>query len=774
MLVYSTYYGGCDNKTVADIAVAPDGSVYIVGTTQSNNLPLANPLRSAPNRSLGVFLFKLDATGKNLLYATYLGGSDYEMAGGVGIDLAGNIYITGATRSSDFPVKNGYQMTHASLSNSTTDAFVVKLNPEGNDLLYGTYYGSFEDDEARGMIVTPSGEAYIARMTGAPASFPVLNPLPPRTCNLPTHDDAFVVRLDPAQAGAASRVYSMTFGGCSNDWANDIALDETGAIYIAFESAAANLGAVGNNPQIYLRDIQTGTTTLVSRAVNGEASNIYAMSPAISGDGHYVAFESRSTNLGASIPEQNHIYIWDSVTQTINRLSRPPAGSLVGSAPSFQPAISGDGAVVAFSSKASELAAGIPYNFFDVYAVRPLGYTLLPTVTPTFTNTATQTPQNLISNGSFSNGMAGWATWDAITYRIQNGVFEFYRNSGGVSAVVLHPTGYALPAGAPLEIQLSLGNSSVRKRVVVLMHDADFSDLQVCGFWLAPNTPLRNYIMRMTTTEAWSNTTLSIYGSPADSLGWIQLDNVDVRTVSTIPDAKTLCIDPDTPTPVGGAAGTNLLSNGDFSAPQIAPWAIYGQINGRLQNGVYEFYRLTGAPSGVILQPSGGTRSRRAACLKSASRWVTAATSECARRCCFTNGISVTRRRVLFGLSQTRRCKPTPFAPTTRLPGRTPPSRCYPSPATQAGWLQLDNVVLRQNPSITSTGTECYIGAAPSGSMEMPSEPSVTPEVIIVPTPSLMPTMTVPSELPLLPTSSLIPSPAPQSEGEMSESLDGG
>lgn len=159
------------------------------------------------------------------------------------------------------------------------------------------------------------------------------------------------------------------------------------------------------------------------------------------------------------------------------------------------------------------------------------------------------TAPNLVTNGDFSAGMAGWTPWDAITHNSgAGGVFEFYRNLGGASAAVLQPTGAALPNGATIEATFSLGNSSpVRKRVVAIIHEGDFSDSVVCSFWLPPNTPLRSYTLRGQTSKAWTNAVVAFYATPADSLGWVQLDNVALRHMPGLPGLQTRCIDPGAP-----------------------------------------------------------------------------------------------------------------------------------------------------------------------------------------------------------------------------------
>jgi hypothetical protein len=136
---------------------------------------------------------------------------------------------------------------------------------------------------------------------------------------------------------------------------------------------------------------------------------------------------------------------------------------------------------------------------------------------------------NLLQNPRFSAGDTSWQFFAApnpfdIVWSVNNGVLEFYRNppppNAANQAVVLQPTGLAVAAGTGLLTQFDLGNSSsVRKRIAVLVHDRDFSDLSVCTFWLPPFAPLQRYSMRTHTTEAWTNATISFYAATPGSDG---------------------------------------------------------------------------------------------------------------------------------------------------------------------------------------------------------------------------------------------------------------
>ncbi|MEK6323655.1 MAG: SBBP repeat-containing protein [Acidobacteriota bacterium] len=112
-LIYSTYLGG--DSTATGIAVDAAGHAYVVGTTSSTNFPVtANAFQSSLNGSADGFVVKVDAAGTSLLYSTYLGGRSTDDTAGIAIDMAGNAYVTGHTRSTDFPTANPLQPLNAS------------------------------------------------------------------------------------------------------------------------------------------------------------------------------------------------------------------------------------------------------------------------------------------------------------------------------------------------------------------------------------------------------------------------------------------------------------------------------------------------------------------------------------------------------------------------------------------------------------------------------------------------------------------------------------
>ncbi|MGH7812452.1 MAG: SBBP repeat-containing protein [Candidatus Binataceae bacterium] len=134
-LLYSTYLGGSGADTGGGIAVDSAGDAYVTGTTTSLDFPILYELQaSCPSQDYGcnaAFIAKLNpaASGAaSLIYSTYLGGSTYEQGGGIAVDSAGHVYVTGQTQSFDFPTTpNAFQTVLGGASGSG-NAFVSELS----------------------------------------------------------------------------------------------------------------------------------------------------------------------------------------------------------------------------------------------------------------------------------------------------------------------------------------------------------------------------------------------------------------------------------------------------------------------------------------------------------------------------------------------------------------------------------------------------------------------------------------------------------------------
>jgi len=224
-LIYSTYLGGMGVDDGHGIALDGQGNASVVGSTYSTNFPLVNPFQSAkknPRTDLFTgFVAKLDAAG-SIIYSTYLGGGVEDIATAVAVDGDGNAYLTGYTSSPDFPVTNSFQPTFRGWD----DAFVAKLDPAGTTLLYSTYLGGSSADIATAIAVDGLGNAHVAGYTNS-ADFPTANAF---QANLAGESDAFVAVLD---SGGSTLTLSTLLGGRGVEFGNAVALDAQGNTYVA-------------------------------------------------------------------------------------------------------------------------------------------------------------------------------------------------------------------------------------------------------------------------------------------------------------------------------------------------------------------------------------------------------------------------------------------------------------------------------------------------------------------------------------------------------------
>ncbi|HEU0004652.1 MAG TPA: SBBP repeat-containing protein, partial [Terriglobia bacterium] len=206
VLSFSSYLGGQGGDRGYGIALDSAGSVYITGETRSVNFPTVNALQSSYGGDRNdAFVTKLNASGTAILYSTYLGGSGGETAYDIDVDGAGNAYVTGTTYSTNFPTTpNAFQRTIA----GGDEAFVTKLNAEGNALVYSTFLGGSGGDDASGIALDSAGNAYVTGGTDS-ANFPTTAGAFQRTKGAGQSEDVFVTKIN---SQGSALVYSTYLG----------------------------------------------------------------------------------------------------------------------------------------------------------------------------------------------------------------------------------------------------------------------------------------------------------------------------------------------------------------------------------------------------------------------------------------------------------------------------------------------------------------------------------------------------------------------------------
>jgi hypothetical protein len=206
-LDYSTYLGGSENESGLGVVIGPtDDKILVTGGTTSPNFPLKGQFQGdQPGMDAFVTRLDPDASGAaSLLSSTYLGGSADDQGTDVAVDLLGQIFVTGWTKSANFPTKNPVQ---AALS-GPQDAFVTVLNPAGNAAVWSTFLGGSATDQGNGIAVEPffealfphgttpatTGHAYVTGITGS-LDFPTHTPI--MTDPGDGAEDAFVTKIGP-------------------------------------------------------------------------------------------------------------------------------------------------------------------------------------------------------------------------------------------------------------------------------------------------------------------------------------------------------------------------------------------------------------------------------------------------------------------------------------------------------------------------------------------------------------------------------------------------
>jgi hypothetical protein len=298
-LVYSTYLGATGGDAGLGIAVDSSENAYVTGYTQDASFPVtAGAIKGTFTGGQDAFVAKLNwnpsaSPPLSLVYSTYLGGigcsNNFDQGHGIAVDFSGNAYVAGLTACSTFPTANPINQTVMENAVSTLysgsslgatgaiNAFVTELGWNGSalSLVYSTYLGGNSVDEAFGIALDSSANAYVTGYTQS-SNFPTLNAL---QSSLSGYQNPFVAELN-WNGSALSLVYSTYLGGPDRefpitsgdpcDYGQGIAVDSSGNAFFTGCTPSTSFPTI--NP-IYQAALENGTSTTYSGS--GLATNNY-------------------------------------------------------------------------------------------------------------------------------------------------------------------------------------------------------------------------------------------------------------------------------------------------------------------------------------------------------------------------------------------------------------------------------------------------------------------------------------------------------------------
>lgn len=306
VVTYSTYVGGSGVDVATGVATDASGNAYVCGYTDSTNFPLVGALSGAQG-SVDAFVFEFNASGNQLLYATYIGGNGDDRAFGCALDSSGSLHVVGATSSTNFPIIP----SASSNPGGGRDAFTLKLSSNGSQLLYSRLLGGASSEAANAVAVDSAGNAFVVGETSS-TNFPVTAAFQPSNRG---RQDAFVTKLNVG----GSVLFSTYLGGTGDERALGVAVDNQGGVYVAggttstdfpVLSAYQNANAGGQDCFV-TKLVDTGASVVYSSYLGGSGGSTglqeQCNSIAVDSGNAYVAGSTPSTNFPLINPLQTAI-----------------------------------------------------------------------------------------------------------------------------------------------------------------------------------------------------------------------------------------------------------------------------------------------------------------------------------------------------------------------------------------------------------------------------------------------------------------------------------
>lgn len=480
-LLFSTFIGGTGQDNANGLKVDASGNFYIAGTTTSIDFPTTGGAMSQvpPGGTSDGFITKLNSSGTALVYSTYIGSTGQDVCNAIAINGSGNVYVTGSTTSTAFPVTSGaYDLLH---NGGGTDVFISELNTAGSALVYSSFMGGASGEVGNAVAVDASGNAFVTGYT-ASSNFPTTVGAYSQT-NMGGASEGFIAKFN---ASGSALLYSTHIGGSSDDRPMGIAVDASGNAYITgytYSTTTMYPVTVGAYDQTYnggtcdivVTKLNAAGSALVYSTYIGGSGNDFATGISLDASGNAVITGyTASGNYPTTAGSQDQTYNGGTYDVGVTRLNA--AGSallystyLGGALDEYGTAIisesTGGGAFVTGStgSSAFPVTSGVYDQSFnsgsDVFVTKLLSCT--PPAATAGSNSPVCSGQtiNLTSSGGASYL---WTGPNGFTSTQQNPVISAAAtaNSGTYSVTVTNASGCAVTATVSVNVGPSVGIAS--------------------------------------------------------------------------------------------------------------------------------------------------------------------------------------------------------------------------------------------------------------------------------------------------------------------------
>jgi uncharacterized repeat protein (TIGR01451 family) len=552
-LVYSTFLGGGGDDSGSSIAIDSSGNTYVAGTTASLNFPTKNP-PFASNKGLSdIFVTKIDPTGANIIYSTYIGGSGLDRADGIAVDTNGNAYVVGRVDSSstDFPATAG--SFGQAYRGGDFDGFVLKLNAQGSALVYSGFLGGEENDSTEGIAVDAAGVAYVTGGTKS-NTFPTTgNAYQGQRAG---DTDAFLTKINAAGSGF---LYSTYLGGSGTDRGSGVVIDGNGMAYVAGYGASPDFptgdsfqAGFGGSFDAFIAKFDT-----TQSGVNSLVFSTY-----LGGSGDDKAF-GIAADAGV-----NNIYVAGQTSSNNFPVLNPVQPSSGGSYDAFVAKVSNTGTKIYatyFGGSGDDRATGVAVNSTGVYLTGFTSSTNLPTAAPLQLNNgggydAFVAKLNLAGNSFLYSTYLGGSANENFVAAVTS------TNPIAVDASNAYITGYTasanFPTQAPLQSAKAAGQDGFLAKIADVTPVADFSISVAPASRTVNPGDGTNYTITVTPAGGFTGSVaLSVNGASSDTTTNFTPASISITDASAKSSTLTVTTTVATPPGTYSLAVTGISGN---------------------------------------------------------------------------------------------------------------------------------------------------------------------------------------------------------------------